>query len=43
MLRRYGGSGGIAPPFLTSTIDGGEWLALNTGRFGNGKKPIPTG
>jgi hypothetical protein len=22
-----GGSGGIAPPFLTSALDGGEWSA----------------
>jgi hypothetical protein len=24
------GSGGIAPPLLTSTLDGGEWLASQT-------------
>jgi hypothetical protein len=27
------GSGGIAPPFLTSAIDGGEWSAPRPGRF----------
>jgi hypothetical protein len=28
-----GGSGGIALPFLTSALDGGEWLALRLGYF----------
>jgi hypothetical protein len=27
------GSGGIAPPFLTSALDGCEWSASRTGRF----------
>jgi hypothetical protein len=27
------GSGGIAPPILTSALDGGEWLASRPGRF----------
>jgi hypothetical protein len=27
------GSGGIAPPFLTSALDGGEWSASCAGRF----------
>jgi hypothetical protein len=27
------GSGGTAPPFLTSTLDGIEWSALRLGRF----------
>jgi hypothetical protein len=27
------GGGGIAPPFLTSALDGGECLALRPGRF----------
>jgi hypothetical protein len=27
------GSGGIALPFLTSTVDGGEWLASRSFRF----------
>jgi hypothetical protein len=26
-------SGGIAPPFLTSALDGGEWSASRPGRF----------
>jgi hypothetical protein len=27
------GSGGIAPPFLTSTLDGGQWSASRPCRF----------
>jgi hypothetical protein len=27
------GSGGIAPPFLTSALDGGEWSASRPGRY----------
>jgi hypothetical protein len=27
------GSGGIAPPFWASELDGGEWLASRPGRF----------
>jgi hypothetical protein len=27
------GSGGIVPPRLTSTLDGGEWSASRPGRF----------
>jgi hypothetical protein len=27
------GSGGIAPPFLTSALDGDEWSTSLTGRF----------
>jgi hypothetical protein len=27
------GSGGIAPPFLTSALDGGDWSASRPGRF----------
>jgi hypothetical protein len=27
------GSGGIASPFLTSAVDGGEWSASRPGRF----------
>jgi hypothetical protein len=30
------GSGSIAPPFLTSTIDGGEWSASRLGCFTRG-------
>jgi hypothetical protein len=32
------GSEGIAPPFLASALDGGEWSALLAGRFTPGKK-----
>jgi hypothetical protein len=32
-----GESGGIAPPYLTSTLHGGEWPALCPGRFIPGK------
>jgi hypothetical protein len=32
------GCGGIAPPFLTSTVDGGEWLASRHFRFTPGKR-----
>jgi hypothetical protein len=31
------GSGGIAPPVLTSALDGGEWSASQPGRFTPGK------
>jgi hypothetical protein len=31
-------SGGIAPPFLTSALDGGEWSVLITGRLAPGDK-----
>jgi hypothetical protein len=30
------GSGGIAPPFLTSALDGGDWSASRLGRFTRG-------
>jgi len=32
-MKTYRGSGGIAPAFLTSTLDGGEWSASRPGRF----------
>jgi hypothetical protein len=32
------GSGGIAPPFLTSAPDGGEWQASRIGRFTYGER-----
>jgi hypothetical protein len=32
-MKTYGGSGGIAPPFLTSALDGGEWSGSHPGRF----------
>jgi hypothetical protein len=25
VVKSYGGNGGIAPPFLASALDGGEW------------------
>jgi hypothetical protein len=31
------GSGGIAPPFLISALDGGEWSVLLPGRFASGE------
>jgi hypothetical protein len=30
---KIGGSGGIAPPFLTLALDGHEWSSLRPGRF----------
>jgi hypothetical protein len=35
------GSGGIAPPFLTSALDGGEWSASRSGRFITRERPPP--
>jgi hypothetical protein len=32
-MKRIWGSGGIAPPFLTSALDGGEWSASRPGRY----------
>jgi hypothetical protein len=32
------GSGGIAPPFLSSALDGGEWSASRPGRLTLGEK-----
>jgi hypothetical protein len=32
------GSGGIAPPFLTSTLDRGEWSDLSPSRFTHGER-----
>jgi hypothetical protein len=38
------GNRGIAPPFLTSALDGGEWSASLPGRFIPGKEPpLPIG
>jgi hypothetical protein len=36
-MKAYGGSGGIAPPFLSSALDWGEWSASCPGRFTPGK------
>jgi hypothetical protein len=39
-MKTYWGS--IAPPFLTSTVDGGEWLASRPSRFTPGERsPAP--
>jgi hypothetical protein len=32
------GSGGVAPPFLTSALDGGEWSASRPARFTPGER-----
>jgi hypothetical protein len=32
------GSGGIAPPFLTSALERGEWSASRPGRFISGEE-----
>jgi hypothetical protein len=32
-MKTYGGDGGIAPSFLNSTLDGGEWSASRPCRF----------
>jgi hypothetical protein len=32
-MKTHEGSEGIAPQFFTSVLDGGEWSALNPGRF----------
>jgi hypothetical protein len=38
------GSGGVAPPFLTSTLDRGEWSFSHPGHFNPREKlPLPTG
>jgi hypothetical protein len=36
-MKKYGGSGYIAPPFLTSALAGGEWSASLSGRFTSGE------
>jgi hypothetical protein len=38
---RGGGGGDIAPPFLTSALDGGEWSASHPGRFTTRKIVAP--
>jgi hypothetical protein len=35
-------SGGIAPPFLTSALDGGEWSASRPGSFTTGERSPDT-
>jgi hypothetical protein len=36
------GSGGAAPTFMTSALDGGEWSASRHGRFTPGKRAPDT-
>jgi hypothetical protein len=37
-------SGGIATPYLTLALDGGEWSASGSGRFTQEKEPeVPIG
>jgi hypothetical protein len=39
-MQVYGGNGGLAPPFLSSALDGREWSASSHGRFtARGKGP----
>jgi hypothetical protein len=38
LMKTYGGSGCIAPQFLTSALDGGEWSASRPGRFTPGER-----
>jgi hypothetical protein len=33
MLQYIWGTGGLAPPFLTSALDGGEWIGSRPGAF----------
>jgi hypothetical protein len=42
LVKIYGGSGDIAPPFLTLTLDGGEWSALTPAALPPRKEvPLP--
>jgi hypothetical protein len=34
--------GGVAPPFLTSALDGGEWSASRPSRFTSGERALGT-
>jgi hypothetical protein len=36
------GSGGVAPPFLTSILDGGEWSDSSPSRFTPGERALGT-
>jgi hypothetical protein len=36
-MKTYEGSGGTAPPFLTSALDGGEWSVWRPCRFTHGE------
>jgi hypothetical protein len=37
------GNGGIASPFLTSALDGGEWLASHSSRYTLGEPAVHIG
>jgi hypothetical protein len=36
-MKMYGGGRGIAPPFLTLALDGGEWSVSHSGHFTPGE------
>jgi hypothetical protein len=40
-MKTYGGSGVIAPQFLTSALDGGDWSASRLCRFIPGETASP--
>jgi hypothetical protein len=37
-MKMYGGSGDIAPTFLNSELDGGNWSASRPRRFNSGER-----
>jgi hypothetical protein len=39
-MKAYWGNGGMAPPFFTSVLDGGEWSDSRPGRF-NSRERVP--
>jgi hypothetical protein len=41
-MKTLWGSGGIAPPFVTSALDAGEWSASRPGRFTPGEIALGT-
>jgi hypothetical protein len=41
-MRAYGESGGTAPPFLTSALDGGKWSASCPSHFIPKERPTGT-
>jgi hypothetical protein len=41
-MKAYGGNRFIAPPFLTSALDGGEWSAVRPDRFTPGESVLDT-
>jgi hypothetical protein len=40
-MKTFGGSGGIAPSFLTSALDGCEWSALRLCQYLREEPPVP--